>query len=382
MKVTAVVITKNRPIQLRRLIDSILDSKIQSLSLVLIDDSTRENFELTKNLLLSYSDICEHRSSLQVRREIASVLKKMRLPTAQKSLIETCVGSKSPFIDFAKSLSKLFLFKKEFSTLPLRSFSPYSTARNLGIYHTYRVFNPEKIVFLDDDCYIERPGRLIAALKLVGKKVNGKEIVAVSGLYEDLALSMRKAKHPYEELMATSVLTGMQSFLKRSFLTDQEQRLTTMPYHALGGALILSKKVFLSLPFDPLIPRGEDHAFCLDFKARYGKDFAIVRDNLFIVQHNPNVEGCRNLEEINALRDIYRFVYLRFKVGQSFIPYFTIRRALNALIHMSLEPSKGKQSLFELWTLLFLARIYAKRKANRYSEIAKAWEFFLKRIIT
>jgi glycosyltransferase involved in cell wall biosynthesis len=381
MKVTAVVITKDRPAQLRRLIDSVLDSKIPSLSLVLIDDSTRENFERTKNFLLTYSDICKHRSSLQVRRAIESVLKKARLPTTKKSLIETCVGSKSPFLDFAKSLSKVFLFRNKFSALLLRSFNPYSTARNLGIYHAYRVFNPEKIVFLDDDCYIERPERLRTALQLIGKKVDGKDIVAVSGLYEDLALSRRKGRHPYEKLTATSILTGMNSFLKRSFLTDQEQRLTVMPYHVLGGALILSKKVFLSLPFDPFIPRGEDHAFCLDFKARYSKDLAIVRDNLFIVQHNSNAVGSRNLEEINALRDIYRFVYLRFKVGQSFIPFFTIRRALNALIHMSLEPSKGMQRLFELWTLFLLARIYAKRKANSYYEIAKTWEFFLKRVI-
>lgn len=381
MKVTAVVITKDRPIQLKRLIDSVLDSKIPSLSLVLIDDSTRENFESTKNFLLSYSNICEHKSSLEVRREIKSVLKKVRLPTAQKSLIETCVGLKSPFLDFAKSLSNVFLFRKKSFTLLLRSFSPYSSARNLGIYHTYKVFNPEKIVFLDDDCYINRPERLMAALQLIGKKVDGKEIVAVSGLYEDLALSIGKRRHPYEELTPTSILTGMNSFLKRSFLNEQEQRLTIMPYHALGGALILSKKVFLSLPFDPFIPRGEDHAYCLDFKARYGKDFAIVRDNLFIVQHNSNEERSRNLEEINALRDVFRFIYLRFKVDQCFIPYFTIRRALNALIHMSLEPSKGKQRLFELWALLFLARIYAKRKANRYSEIVKAWESFLNRIV-
>jgi hypothetical protein len=263
----------------------------------------------------------------------------------------------------------------------LRSFSPYSTARNLGIYLTYRVFNPEKIVFLDDDCYIKRPERLVAALQLIGRKVDGKEIVAVSGLYGDLALSIEKRGHPYQELTPTSVLTGMNSFLERSFLTHREQRLTIMPYHALGGALILSKKVFLSLPFDPFIPRGEDHAYCLDFKARYGKDFTIVRDNLFIVQHNSNEEGTRNLDEINALRDIFRFVYLRFKVGQCFIPYFTIRRTLNTLIHMPLEPSKGKQHLFELWVLLFLARVYAKRKANRYSEIVKVWESFLKRIV-
>jgi len=381
MKVTAVVITRDRPSQVKRLIASILHSKIPSISLVLINDSTRENFEDTENFLLSYKNIYEHKSSLQVRKEVESVLKKMELTTAQKSFIKTCVGLRSSFLEFAKSLSKISLFRESFFPILSRSFSPYSTARNLGIYCACKVFNPEKIVFLDDDCYIKRPERLMAALQLMGKKIDGKEIVAVSGLYEDLALSMRKRRHPYEELTPTSILTGMSVFLKRSFLTQQEQRLALMPYHALGGALILSKRVFSSLPFDPFIPRGEDHAYCIDFKARYGKDFAIVRDNLFVVQHSLHIDRSRNLQEINTLRDIFRFIYLRFKVGRHFISYFTIRWALNALIQMFLEPSKSKQHFLELWTLLFLARIYAKRNVNNYSEMVKAWESFLKRIV-
>lgn len=382
MKVTAVVITRDRPSQAKRLIDSIFHSKIQSLSLVLIDDSTRENFESIESFLRSYRDVYEHKNSLEVRREVESVLKKNRLATVQKSFIKTCVGLRSPFLEFAKSLSKIFLFRKSFFSLLSRSFSPYSTARNLGIYCACRVFNPEKIVFLDDDCYIKRPERLMAALQLIGKKIDGKEIAAVSGLYEDLSLSMRKRRHSYEELTPTSILTGMNSFLKRSFLTEQQQRLALMPYHALGGALILSKIVFLSVPFDPFIPRGEDHAYCVDFKARYGRDLAIVRDNLFVVQHNLHTKESRDIQEKNALRDIFRFVYLRFKVGRYAIPHFTIRWALNALIQMFLEPSKNKQRFHELWAILFLARIYAKRNVNKYSEIVKAWESFLKGVVT
>ncbi|MDH5462190.1 MAG: hypothetical protein OEX09_08235, partial [Candidatus Bathyarchaeota archaeon] len=70
------------------------------------------------------------------------------------------------------------------------------------------------------------------------------------------------------------------------------------------------------------------------------------------------------------------------KVGRYAIPRFTIRWALNALIQMFLEPSRNKQRFLELWALLFLARIYAKRNADKYSEIIKAWESFLKRIVT
>lgn len=381
MKITAVVITRDRPKQVKRLIDSLLHSKIPALSLVLIDDSTRKNFMSIENFLFSYRDICEHKSSLEVRREVECVLNRRGIATTPKLFIETCVGIKSPFLQFTESISQTFLFRERESTLLSQSFSPYSTARNLGIYCTCRSFNPEKIVFLDDDCYIEKPERLMAALQLIGKNVDGREIVAVSGLYEDLSLFMRKRRQFYEELTLTSILTGMNSFLTRSFLTEQEQRLAIMPYHALGGALILSKKVFLSLPFDPFIPRGEDHAYCLDLKARYGKDFAIVRDNLFVVQHNLHPERSQNLEEINTLRDIFRFTYLRFKVGQYFIPYFTIRWVVNALIHTVLEPSTGKRRLLELWALLFLARIYAKRNGDKYSKMVKVWESFLKKIV-
>ncbi len=380
MQVTVVVITKNRPLEVKRLVDSILNSKITSISLVLIDDSTRGNFESIENFLLPYRGIYKHKSSSEVRKEVKSLLKRTGFTKAQRLSIETCFGLKEPFLEFAKSLSNLNPFRKSFSRILSRSFSPYSTARNLGMYYAYRVFKPEKIVFLDDDCVIKKPERLMGALQLIGKKVDGKEIVAVSGLYENLSISTRKRRHLYEEVTPTSIVVGMNSFLKRSFLTQQQQRLILMPYHALGGALILSRKIFTSLPFDPFVPRGEDHAYCVDFKARHGKDFAIVRDNLFVVHHNLHTEEIRDFQEINVLRDIFRFVYLRFKVGQWFIPGFALRWALNALIHMYIDLSKSKQRLLELWALLFLARIYAKKNVGKYSEVVKAWKSFIEKI--
>jgi len=380
MKVAVVVITRDRPLQVERLIDSIFRSETPSLSLVLIDDSSVENFERIESLLLSYGDTHEHKSSLEARREVEGVLKKIDC-ARERSFIETCVGLKSPFIEFAESLSKMAPFRGSFSAILSKSFSPYSRARNLGIYCACRAFAPDKIVFLDDDCHLNRPERLTAALQLIGRTVDGKEIVAVSGLYEDLRLSEKKGRHTYDELTPASILTGMNSFLKRSFLTDQQQRLALMPYHALGGAMILSKKVFMTLPFDPYIPRGEDHSYCVDLKDRYGKDFAIVRDNLFIVQHAGGLRVSRNLQEVNALRDIFRFVYLRFKVGHCFIPYFTIRWALNAMVHMLLGTPRSKRRIIELSALLFLARNYAMKNADKYSEIIEPWESFLKRIV-
>ncbi len=382
MKTTVIIITKNRPFQTKRLISSILRAKTPVLtSLVLIDDSTRSNYEILESFLFSFKDKCkyEHKSSLEIREEVQTVLDKTAFEENQKASIETCIGIKSPFLEFAETLSKLTPFRQSFFSMLSQSFGPYSTARNSGIYWAFRVFNPETVIFLDDDCYIEKPERLNAALQLINKKIGGKEIVAVSGLYEDLSLVLQKRKHPYEEALATFSLTGMNAFLRRSFLTEQQKRLVVLPYHALGGALILSKKAFSVLPFDPFIPRGEDHAYCVDFKTRWRRKFVIVRDNLFIVKHDPQKENQLIDQEKNTIRDIFRFVYLRFKIGHSFIRFFDIRWALSILLKLFLKPSESKQCFVELWALLFLARMFGKKNAGRYFETAKAWEFFIEK---
>ncbi len=379
MKVTAVVITKDRPAQVQRLIDSIFRSEMPPLSLVLIDDGSRENFRDIEKALLPYRDICKHRSSIESQREVKGALEEIDLAQGQRSLLETCVGLRSPFLEFAQSLPRMTLFRDSLSSMLSQSFGPYSAARNLGIFIAYRAFDPDRIVFLDDDCYMENPQGVTAALHLIGKTLDGKEIVAVSGLYEGLRLHGRGERHIYGEPGPTSILTGMSSFLRRSFLADQEERLAVMPYHMLGGALILSEKVFSELPFDPFIPRGEDHAYCVDLKNLFGRDFAIVRDNRFIVEHARYLDEHPNLQETNTLRDIFRFVYLRFKIGHFFIPYFTTRWFLNAVLHMFLDTPKSRQRILELSALLFQARDYARRNAGKYPRIAETWESFLRR---
>lgn len=365
--------------QVKRLLNSVFGLKIRGLSVVVVDDSTNGNFRTTEAFLVRFKDICEHKSSSQLRRDVCGLLRESKISAETRLLIETCAGVRSPFTDFAESASKATLFRKSFGTLVSQSFAPYSTARNLGIFYACRVFRPEKIVFLDDDCFVTWPERLKGALQLVGERTGGKEIIAVAGLYEDLSLSHVKVGHLNERLRSASVLSGMSSFLKRSFLTEQQQRLTFMPHHMLGGALVLSKKVFVSLPFDPFIPRGEDHAYCVDLKVRCGKNFLVVRDNEFVVQHRS-----RDSEEVqnrNGMRDIFRFVYLRFKTGKNFIPLFNVRWASDILLHAFLQPSSGRQRLLELWSLLVLARMYARRNARKYDQLVEAWNRFLRRAV-
>ena len=54
MDVTFVVITKNRPEMTKHLVNSILEAKLDSFSLVLIDDSNHDNFLQTGDSLQSF----------------------------------------------------------------------------------------------------------------------------------------------------------------------------------------------------------------------------------------------------------------------------------------------------------------------------------------
>jgi glycosyltransferase involved in cell wall biosynthesis len=381
MAVTAVVITKNRPWQVKRLLDSIFDSKMPRLSIVLVDDSEKRNFVMVDEFLVPFKDICEHKSSSELRREVSSLLEGSKISAESKLSIETCVGIKSPFLEFAESLTKMTLFRRSYLSLLSRSFAPYSVSRNLGVYRACRVFRPQTIVFLDDDCYVARPDNFRSALQPVGEGASEKKIVAVSGLYQDLSVSNSEGTLPYMKPRPTLILSGMHSFLKRSFLKEQQQRLTLMPYHMLGGVLILDRRVFLSLPFDPFVPRGEDHAYCIDLKARFGRDFAIVRDNEFVVNHYPDSRNCWTDRDRNALRDIFRFIYIQSRTGESYIPCFTARWASEILLHGFFDPSRSRQQLVKLWALLFLARTYAKRNVRSYYRVVKAWEHFLRSVI-
>lgn len=145
--------------------------------------------------------------------------------------------------------------------------------------------------------------------------------------------------------------------------------------HILGGALILSKKIFYVLPFDPYVAGGEDHAYALDLKWVLDKNEIVVRDNHFIVGHRR--ETSQKHTDMNVLRDIFRFLYSHAKTRRSFITLLTVRWSFTSLISLFLNPSNYKQYKNELWTLLFVAPRFLKENASKFRRSIKAWSSFL-----
>ncbi|NIR88105.1 hypothetical protein GWO13_11410 [Candidatus Bathyarchaeota archaeon] len=255
-------------------------------------------------------------------------------------------------------------------------FAPYSPARNLGTYCAVRFFNPTNIFFLDDDCLILHPGKLRSQLRLIQTKLNQRNIVTVTGLYKDLSLfEQEKTSEHHISEKVLGILLGMNAFLRKSFVVEKI-RFKMMPPHMLGGALILNKKVFCTLPFDPYVARGEDHAYALDLKNFLGRNELAVRDNCFIVGHQRG-EIIKRRAHINILRNIFRFIYVHAKTGRSFISFFVLRRLFASIIQLLLNPSNYKQHKNELWALLFVAPKFAKENACKFRQNVRAWESFL-----
>lgn len=282
MKATIIVITKDRPRAVKNLINSILKARLAFLSLVLIDDSNNENFLQTKHFLQRRSIPFIQMSSPQARKLVEKTLAKANLTFNGERFIKDCTGLNSPFSSY---IDKLFKRDGSKSTKKRKclKFAPYSPARNLGIYCAVKFFNPDIIFFLDDDCSILEPEKLESQLRLIDTQLNGKKIVAVSGIYKENMTFEQKDENQIVYKMVR-ILQGMDTFLRKTLMVE-EKRFKIMPPHMLGGALILSKKLFHILPFDPYVARGEDHAYALDLKSFLDRNEIAVRDNYFMVGH-------------------------------------------------------------------------------------------------
>ena len=373
--VTFVIITKDRPELMKHLIESILKTRLASLSIVLIDDSNNDNFSKNRRLLQSLRVPYRQSSTSQAGRLVEENLKKTSLATDEKNFIRECTGLSSPFCGYIERF--LEQGRSEQGLGRCLQFAPYSPARNLGICSAVRFFSPDILVFLDDDCLILYPEKLRDQLQLVGSELSQKTIVAVAGLYKDLFGRLLCEAGSSKKIL--SILRGMDKFIKESFLVEKA-RFKIAPPHMLGGALILHKRAFSTIPFDPYVARGEDHSYALDLKRFLAEDELAVRDTHFVIGHQEGHlrSACaQKCPELNVLRDIFRFVYMRTKTGHSFIKVFLVRWALISLFSLLLNPSNYEQHKGELLALLFTAPKYAKENGSKFRRGIKAWNKFL-----
>ena len=181
----------------------------------------------------------------------------------------------------------------------------YSNVRNLCTFVPH-LMGSDVAILIDDDEVFEDPKFLDKALEFVGRTYQGIPVHAVAGYYlqENGDYHLDKPREPWME--AWDQLDRMNEAFDR-FIAPPP-RLKETPF-VFGGNMVLHRDLFTKVPFDPLVPRGEDIDFLINAKM-FG--FRFFLDNTLSIKHLPPPKFhpvWRRLRE-----DVFRFLFEREKI--------------------------------------------------------------------
>lgn len=251
----------------------------------------------------------------------------------------------------------------------------------------------EIILFLDDDEIIKDKYLTRKAIEYIGKLYKGKMIGGISGYYLDRNGSYKVSYSLFKKWWNLS--WNKFKYMNQTFekLIESKKRLNKTAV-ALGGVMVLHRKMFEKVPFDPWITRGEDIDLVLNARL---SGFNFLFDNQLFVTHLPCREKSFFWDEMR--KDIFRFYYMRKKILyliktkrlkgitlKSFDPYpgcflkwSVYFKAFFRAILMSLHSlfllrfRDLKENLKNIKIALFDGLIYSSRHKNAYLDFQKEW---------
>jgi hypothetical protein len=216
---------------------------------------------------------------------------------------ETNYFGHKAFMDLRKRVSKEV--QNELSNLV--SNQGYGNVRNLCILLPY-LLNYEVAILIDDDEIITDKKFVVNATKFIGKvTVNDKVLGLVLGFYRNKDGSIF--------IDETQTLWWEQLFWNKNALMNQSFEIIDKPNQprlvptsfALGGNMVVYKDCF-TIPFDPLVSRGEDMDYLRNIQY-FGFDAKL--DRSLSVIHLPPKTDISYVKKFQ--QDIRRFVYSHFK---------------------------------------------------------------------
>lgn len=273
----------------------------------------------------------------------------------------------------------------------LLSLDGYSNIRNVGLFLAVAL-GLDAIVTLDDDEEVIGEDFLQRAFEHIGMGYDGKFVGGITGYYIDEVnqhhlhpISWRRRIYD----LGWNKLVWMNKAFR---LIDAEERLQRTPF-ALGGASVLHRKMFVQVPYDPWIVRGEDIDLVLNARL-FGFEFLL--DNSLAIYHIKT--GVTKKRAWSILRqDILRFDYMRTKVKcmkrkdilPNFMPYpghFLVRNRttgfiLANLLHILFFPNDTRHYLQNIVVALIRSKKLALEHCNHYQTFQKKWKYLMNRVV-
>jgi hypothetical protein len=216
---------------------------------------------------------------------------------------ETIYFGHKAFMDLRKRLSK----EIQKNLINLVSNQGYGNVRNLCIFLPY-LLNFEVAILIDDDEIIPNKKFMDNATEFIGKVTeNDKVLGLVLGFYrnKDGSVLIDETQTPWWE----QLFWNKNALMNQSFeIIDRTNQPRLVPTSfALGGNMVIYKDCF-TIPFDPLVSRGEDMDYLRNIQY-FGFDAKL--DRSLSVIHLPPKTDISYVKKFQ--QDIRRFVYSYFK---------------------------------------------------------------------
>lgn len=205
--------------------------------------------------------------------------------------------------------SDLDIVRKRMSSLGLDpsdiSLDGYSSIRNCQLL-VPAVMGTDVIAALDDDEIVD-PDYAGETLAFVGKQVGEIRADGIAGRYFYESGSYRVKESP-ESRQTTNVFGRKHALQNDSYdLFDSRQGRVVETSIILGGNMVFSRELFMNVPFDPMVTRGEDIDYLINSRIM-GYNWMLDKE-LKIYHYPPPCNPSHKLQE-----DIIRFVYEKEKI--------------------------------------------------------------------
>lgn len=191
------------------------------------------------------------------------------------------------------------------SFISLLQLSGYSNVRNMCLFAAH-LLGSEAAILIDDDEVFEDPYFLAKAKEFIGQTIEGKTVDAIAGYYlqPNGNYKLKVDHRPWMDYWDQA--DRMNEGFDRIIGTGP--RLKETPF-VFGGNMVVHRRLFMNVPFDPFVRRGEDIDFLMNARM-FGFNFFL--DNLLSIKHlaPPKTHPVW----MRLREDIYRFIYERSKL--------------------------------------------------------------------